>query len=223
MIGDAARLRRAGELVGEHARGREPRRCRAKRAIRTDNVECIDLNLIPADLPFGKTSAIAGEAAYRYIERAVRIVEAGRGAGDLHGAAQQGSAARRGPQVSWPHRAACGAHPHSGSLDDAGRAETARHSRDDAYRACSTPSSASMPRWWSASSARARHARACRHRAIRASVSAASIRTPAKTDCSAAAKKPRRSCRRCEACARPRLERHRSAAGGHAVLPGGAR
>ena len=42
-----------------------------------DNVECIDLNLIPADLPFGKTSAIAGEAAYRYVERAVRIVEQG--------------------------------------------------------------------------------------------------------------------------------------------------
>ena len=29
------------------------------------------------DLPFGSTSAIAGEAAYRYIERAVRIVEQG--------------------------------------------------------------------------------------------------------------------------------------------------
>ena len=42
-----------------------------------DKVECIDLKLIPADLPFGKTSAIAGEAAYRFIERAVRIVEEG--------------------------------------------------------------------------------------------------------------------------------------------------
>ena len=115
------------------------------------NVECIDLKLIPADLPFGKTSAIAGEAAFRYIERAVRIVEAGRGAGDLHGAAQQGSAACRGPQVSGPHRTARGAHRHARSLDDAGRAETARHPRDHAYRAARRHRAHRCRRWWSAS------------------------------------------------------------------------
>ena len=76
VIGDAARLRRAGELVGSTleveglAHSREAR-------YSPDKVECIDLKLIPADLPFGRTSAIAGEAAYRYIERAVRIVEQG--------------------------------------------------------------------------------------------------------------------------------------------------
>jgi 4-phospho-D-threonate 3-dehydrogenase / 4-phospho-D-erythronate 3-dehydrogenase len=76
VIGDAARLRRAGELVTStleveslgHAREARYSSCK---------VECIDLKLIPPDLPFGKTSAIAGEAAYRYIERAVRIVEEG--------------------------------------------------------------------------------------------------------------------------------------------------
>ena len=76
VIGDAARLRHAGKIVGStlaveslgHAR--EARYC-------ADKVDCIDLRLIPADLPFGKTSAIAGEAAYRFIERAVRIVEQG--------------------------------------------------------------------------------------------------------------------------------------------------
>ena len=76
VIGDSERLRTAGQLV----------RSRLKVATLDDpaqaahghgDVECIDLNLIPADLPFGKTSAVAGEAAYRYVERAVRIVEAG--------------------------------------------------------------------------------------------------------------------------------------------------
>jgi len=41
------------------------------------DVECIDLALIPSDLPFGKISPVAGEAAFRYIERAVRLVESG--------------------------------------------------------------------------------------------------------------------------------------------------
>jgi len=76
VIGDAERLRVAGELVGSGLKI-ETLDDPAEAAYRHGNVECIDLNLIPADLPFGRTSAIAGEAAYRYIERAVRIVEAG--------------------------------------------------------------------------------------------------------------------------------------------------
>lgn len=36
-------------------------------------VDCIDLALVPADIPYGKVSAVAGEAAYRYIERAVKL------------------------------------------------------------------------------------------------------------------------------------------------------
>ncbi|HBO80305.1 MAG TPA: 4-hydroxythreonine-4-phosphate dehydrogenase PdxA, partial [Cupriavidus sp.] len=35
----------------------------------------IDLGLIPEDLPFGKLSAVAGDAAFRYIERAVRLAQ----------------------------------------------------------------------------------------------------------------------------------------------------
>jgi 4-hydroxythreonine-4-phosphate dehydrogenase len=77
VVGDAARLRKAGEIVGRplpvdaiaepsqavHVQGR---------------VACIDLPIVPVDLPFGRTSATAGEAAFRFIERAVRIVEAGK-------------------------------------------------------------------------------------------------------------------------------------------------
>ena len=76
VIGDAERLRRAGDLVDSllHVESLDDPR---EAAYRHGDVECIDLHNIPADLPFGETSAIAGDAAYRYIERAVRIVREG--------------------------------------------------------------------------------------------------------------------------------------------------
>lgn len=76
VIGDGSQLRRAGQIVGsrlEVVSLEDPGGATARPGV----VDCIDLKLIPGDLPFGKTSAVAGEAAYRYIERAVRIVEAG--------------------------------------------------------------------------------------------------------------------------------------------------
>jgi 4-hydroxythreonine-4-phosphate dehydrogenase len=76
VIGDGERLRVAGELVGTRLKI-ESLDDPGEASYRHGNVECIDLNLLPVDLPFGKISAIAGEAAYRYIERAVRIVEHG--------------------------------------------------------------------------------------------------------------------------------------------------
>jgi 4-hydroxythreonine-4-phosphate dehydrogenase len=76
VVGDAARLRQAGDIVGSRLPVdslREP----AQATFGAGRVACIDLPLVPADLPFGRTSAVAGEAAFRFIERAVRIVEAG--------------------------------------------------------------------------------------------------------------------------------------------------
>jgi 4-hydroxythreonine-4-phosphate dehydrogenase len=76
VVGDARRLSLAGKIVGTQLRVTVRTSAHdAKYAPGT--VECIDLDLIPADLPFGMTSAVAGEAAFRFIERAVRIVEAG--------------------------------------------------------------------------------------------------------------------------------------------------
>ena len=43
-----------------------------------DLVNCVDLGLIPGDLPWGELSAVAGDAAYRYIELAARLAMAGR-------------------------------------------------------------------------------------------------------------------------------------------------
>jgi 4-hydroxythreonine-4-phosphate dehydrogenase len=76
VIGDAERLRVAGGLVSSrlHVESLDDP---AEASYGHGNVECIDLDLVPADLPFGVTSAVAGEAAFRYVERAVRIVEAG--------------------------------------------------------------------------------------------------------------------------------------------------
>jgi len=36
-------------------------------------VDCIDLRLIPKDLPWGKLSAVAGDAAYCYVELAAKL------------------------------------------------------------------------------------------------------------------------------------------------------
>ena len=76
VVGDAERLRRAGDLVDSflHVESLDDPR---EAAFRHGDVECIDLNNIPADLPFGKISAVAGDAAFRYVERAVRIVQEG--------------------------------------------------------------------------------------------------------------------------------------------------
>jgi 4-phospho-D-threonate 3-dehydrogenase / 4-phospho-D-erythronate 3-dehydrogenase len=59
VIGDAKRLAKAGKLAGVHKK--------------LSGDDCIDLGLVPEDLPFGQTSAIAGEASFRYIERAVKL------------------------------------------------------------------------------------------------------------------------------------------------------
>jgi 4-hydroxythreonine-4-phosphate dehydrogenase len=61
VIGDLATLEKAGEIVGV--------------SVDDDDLpfECLDLGLLTAGLPFGEVSAVAGDAAYRYIERAVQL------------------------------------------------------------------------------------------------------------------------------------------------------
>ena len=76
VIGDAERLRLAGQRVASRLRVMDREHARDAQ-FASGTVECIDLRLVPADLPFGKVSPIAGEAAFRYIERAVRVVAAG--------------------------------------------------------------------------------------------------------------------------------------------------
>ncbi len=77
VIGDRARLEAAGRIVGSKLSVRAVA-SPDEAVYEPGTVECIDLGLIPADLPFGKLSAIAGDAAYRYIARAVELASAGK-------------------------------------------------------------------------------------------------------------------------------------------------
>lgn len=76
VIGDLRRLQAAGRILGStlavQAVG-SPAAARDAPGV----VDCIDLGLIPADLPFGVLSPVAGDAAYRYVERAVALARAG--------------------------------------------------------------------------------------------------------------------------------------------------
>jgi 4-hydroxythreonine-4-phosphate dehydrogenase len=76
VIGDAGRLREAGRIVN------------SKLEINAVNnpsdatftfgiADCIDLKLIPEGLPWGRLSAICGNAAYQYLARAVELAKTG--------------------------------------------------------------------------------------------------------------------------------------------------
>ena len=75
VIGDAARLRAAAEVLGSEAeivaveRPADP--------VPEGAIACLDLGLVDPGLPFGELSAAAGECAYRAVERAVALALAG--------------------------------------------------------------------------------------------------------------------------------------------------
>ena len=72
VIGDAKQLARAGKLLGLKL---EIRAIRSPKdaEFRPGAVDCIEPAQVPADIPYGKVSAAAGEAAYRYIEHSVKL------------------------------------------------------------------------------------------------------------------------------------------------------
>lgn len=76
VIGDAARLRQAGKIVGVDVAVDALDRA-ADASFENGSVQCVDLKIVPEDLAFGEMSPVAGEAAYRYIEKAVEVVQAG--------------------------------------------------------------------------------------------------------------------------------------------------
>ncbi len=76
VVGDAGRLREAAHIVGSDLVV-DSLASPAEAQYSNGRVQCIDLRLTPANQPFGQVSAMSGEAAYRYIERAVRIVQDG--------------------------------------------------------------------------------------------------------------------------------------------------
>jgi 4-hydroxythreonine-4-phosphate dehydrogenase len=79
VIGDAERLRVAGGIVGSKLTVHAVE-APTQAVYEPGTVECIDLRLIPPGHPFGKVSPVSGEAAFRYIERAVEVVQTGEAA-----------------------------------------------------------------------------------------------------------------------------------------------
>ncbi|ULL18943.1 4-hydroxythreonine-4-phosphate dehydrogenase PdxA [Paenibacillus sp. H1-7] len=76
VIGDAKLLERAGRVVGSQLHIRAISSLSdAEYAYGT--VDCLDLNLLPADLPFGQVSAEAGHAAFMYLKQAIELANDG--------------------------------------------------------------------------------------------------------------------------------------------------
>ncbi len=76
VIGDAERLRTAGRIVGSPLTVNAVSDAAAAR-FSPDAIDCIDLEIIPKDHLFGQISKLSGEGAFRFIERAVKVVQAG--------------------------------------------------------------------------------------------------------------------------------------------------
>lgn len=79
VVGDAARLRQAGQIVGSSVRIRSIAASDLEGASFEPGVaECIDMPLIPADLPWGKLSPVAGDAAFHFVRAACELAVEGR-------------------------------------------------------------------------------------------------------------------------------------------------
>ena len=76
VIGDAGRLRQAAEILGLDADIRVVAGF-ADADFTQGIINVIDLGLLPADLPWGALSAVAGDAAYQYIKVACELANAG--------------------------------------------------------------------------------------------------------------------------------------------------
>lgn len=76
VIGDVRRLRQVALLLGSTL-DVLPIAGPANGRFQAGTVDCIDLDLVPAGLPFGELSAVCGHAAYCFIVRAVELAKAG--------------------------------------------------------------------------------------------------------------------------------------------------
>jgi 4-phospho-D-threonate 3-dehydrogenase / 4-phospho-D-erythronate 3-dehydrogenase len=76
VVGDTRRLRKAGGIVKSRLAVHSVSAA-SPALFEPGTVDVVDLDLVPDELPFGAVSAVAGEAAYRFIERACALVMAG--------------------------------------------------------------------------------------------------------------------------------------------------
>lgn len=76
VIGDAKMLERAGRVVASQLQIRSISSL-LEATYAYGVVDCLDLNLLPADLPFGQVSAEAGHAAFMYLKQAIELANEG--------------------------------------------------------------------------------------------------------------------------------------------------
>jgi 4-hydroxythreonine-4-phosphate dehydrogenase len=76
VVGDARRLETAVRFCGLSLGVRRAKGVSDAR-FEPGTIDCLDLGLVPDDLPFGALSATAGDAAYQYVRRAVELAKAG--------------------------------------------------------------------------------------------------------------------------------------------------
>jgi hypothetical protein len=197
VIGDAQRLRAAAEILGVDAEIVTVESVEdAVFAPRRVNV--IDLGLLPADLPWGKLSPVAGHAAYEYIRVASELAMEGRvqaictaplNKEALHAGGhvfpghtellahltgtEEVSMMLNSPRIRVIHVTT-----HIGLIDAVAKIEPGLVERTGAGTRRSSGPASRRP----------------------GSLSAASTRTPARTGCSATARRRRRSSRRSSGC-----------------------
>lgn len=76
VIGDAKMLERANRITGA---GLSVSRVSDAGTANYEHgvIDCLDLDLLPEDLPFGQVSAQAGDAAFRFLEKAIELAKSG--------------------------------------------------------------------------------------------------------------------------------------------------
>ena len=77
VIGDARRLQKAGTIVGVDLPVRSLRSI-DEAGFEPGAVDCLDLKLIPDDLPWGRLSPVAGDGAFQFLRVATELAVAGR-------------------------------------------------------------------------------------------------------------------------------------------------
>ena len=127
VVGNLATLQRADKLLGTGLKFVDGLDAKDGE-VPVVNVESKDQDKIVD----GKVSAAGGEAAYRYVEEAVKLALARQDRGDRHGAAEQGRHAFRRPSLRRPYRVAGAPDRGEVFVHAAGERQTERDPRHDA-------------------------------------------------------------------------------------------
>ena len=117
VIGDAKILERVLPVIGSSLNVnaiQEP--SEAKYEFGT--VDVIDLDLIPADLEYGKVSPIAGDAAFQFLAKSIELAKTANQL-HLHCSSEQGGLAPRWSPVSGTYRNSGRSNRYAGFLHDA--------------------------------------------------------------------------------------------------------